>query len=57
MKKEIKYISAYKYFLEGDIYSNISENYIYNDMHFNRKGNEILSNVIWEDHLKNYKNY
>jgi len=49
VKKEIKYISAYKYFLKGDIYSNISDNYIYNDMHFNRQGNEILSKIIWGD--------
>ena len=57
MKNEINYVSTYKYFLKGDIYSNISENYIYNDMHFNRHGNKILSDVIWEDHLKNFKNH
>ena len=57
MKNEINYVSTYKYFLKGDIYSNISENYIYNDMHFNRHGNKILSDVIWEEHLKNFKNH
>ena len=57
MKNEINYVSTYKYFLKGDIYSNISENYIYNDMHFNRQGNKILSDVIWEEHLKNFKNH
>ena len=51
--EEIKYISTYKYFLKGDIYSNISDNYIYNDVHFNRQGNEILSKIIWEEHIKN----
>ena len=56
IKNEINYVSTYKYFLKGDIYSNISENYIYNDMHFNRHGNKILSDVIWEEHLKNFKN-
>ena len=56
MRKGIKYISAYKYFLKGDIYSNISDNYIYNDMHFNRQGNKILSDIIWEEHLKNFRN-
>ena len=57
IKNEINYVSTYKYFLKGDIYSNISENYIYNDMHFNRHGNKILSDVIWEEHLKNFKNH
>ena len=57
MKNEINYVSTYKYFLKGDIYSNISDNYIYNDMHFNRHGNKILSDVIWEEHLKNLKNH
>ena len=57
IKNGINYISAYKYFLTGDIYSNISENYIYNDMHFNRKGNKLLSNIIWEEYLKNFINH
>ena len=57
MKNEINYISTYEYFLKGDIYSNISENYMYNDIHFNRQGNKILSDIIWEDHLKNFKNH
>ena len=48
MEKKINYISAYKYFLDGDIYSNISESYIYNDVHFNKNGNKILSDIIWE---------
>ena len=55
--KEINYVSAYKYFLKGDIYSNISENYIYNDMHFNRQGNKILSDIIWNEHLKKFINH
>ena len=48
VEKKINYISAYKYFLNDDIYSNISESYIYNDVHFNKNGNKILSNIIWE---------
>ena len=55
--QEIKYISTYEYFLQGDIYSNISDNYLYNDVHFNRNGNKILSDIIWEVHLKNFKNH
>jgi len=57
MRKGIKYISVYKYFLKGDIYSNISDNYIYNDPHFNRQGNKILSDIIWKEHLKNFRNH
>ena len=52
-KELLKYISTYKYFLKGDIYSSISDNYIYNDVHFSRQGNEILSKIIWEEHIKN----
>ena len=48
-KKKINYITAYKYFLIDDIYSNISDNYIFNDVHFNRNGNKILSDIIWEE--------
>jgi len=57
MRKGIKYISVYKYFLKGDIYSIVSDNYIYNDPHFNRQGNKILSDIIWEEHLKNFRNH
>ena len=47
-KKKINYTTAYKYFLRGDIYSKISDNYIYNDVHLNKNGNKILSDIIWE---------
>ena len=57
MKNEINYVSTYKYFLKGDIYSNISDNYIYNDPHFNRQGNKILSDIIWKELLKNFRNH
>ena len=57
IRNEINYVSVYKNFLKGDIYSNISDNYIYNDMHFNRQGNKILSDIIWEEHLKNFRNH
>ena len=57
MRKGIKYISVYKYFLKGDIYSIVSNNYIYNDPHFNRQGNKILSDIIWKEHLKNFRNH
>ena len=57
MRKGIKYISVYKYFLKGDIYSIVSDNYIYNDPHFNRQGNKILSDIIWKELLKNFRNH
>ena len=57
MRKGIKYITVYKYFLKGDIYSIVSDNYIYNDPHFNRQGNKILSDIIWKEHLKNFRNH
>ena len=56
-REKINYITAYKYFLEGDIYSKISDNYIYNDIHFNKQGYRILSDIIWEEHLKNFRNH
>ena len=57
VRKGIKYISVYKHFLKGDVYSNVSDNYIYSDPHFNRQGNKILSDIIWEEHLKNFRNH
>ena len=53
MNKKINYISAYKYFLDGDIYTNISDHYIYNDQHLNGQGNSLLSDVIWKNYLIN----
>ena len=47
-ENSIKYISAYESFLEGNIYTNITNNYIYNDMHFNANGYRLLSDVIWK---------
>ena len=46
----INYISAYNYFLtlSGDPYSNISDNYVYQDIHFNKKGYKALSDIIWK---------
>ena len=48
-KNKIYHITAYKYFLKGDIYSNISNNYIFNDIHFNKQGNKILGDIIWNE--------
>ena len=35
--------------LKGDIYSNISDNYVYHDVHFNKNGYKILSDIIWAE--------
>jgi len=51
-EKKIKYVSAYNHFLKGDVYSKISDYYIYNDMHFNGEGNKVLGNIIWEEYKK-----
>ena len=53
MDKKINYISLYKYFLDGDIYTNISDHFIYNDMHFNGQGNSLFSDVLWKNYLIN----
>ena len=45
-ENSIKYISAYEPFLEGNIYTNITTNYIYNDMHFNANGYKKISEII-----------
>ena len=52
-QNDIDYLSAYKPFLKGDLYLNIFENYIYNDIHFNSKGNELLSKIILNKIIKN----
>ena len=36
----------YQDFLKGNIYENISENYLYNDIHFNKNGNKIITNNL-----------
>ena len=51
VEKKINYISAYEHFLnlKSDVYSTISDNYVYNDIHFNKQGYKILSDIIWEE--------
>ena len=46
IEKEIKNISVYDDFLSGNIYENIGQNYLYNDVHFNKNGNRIISNNL-----------
>ena len=50
-KKKINYILAYEHFLslKNDVYTNITDNYVYNDIHFNKQGYKILSDIIWKE--------
>ncbi len=42
----VKKLVIYQDFLKGNIYENISKNYLYNDIHFNKNGNEIITNNL-----------
>ena len=55
-KNSINHIITYYYFLnlEYDPYSIISDHYVYNDVHFNKNGYRILSDLIWENISNNY---
>ena len=55
-KNSINHINTYYYFLnlEYDPYSIISDHYVYNDVHFNKNGYRILSDLIWENISNNY---
>lgn len=48
-QNKIKTISIYKIFLKGNIYENIGNNYLYNDIHFNQNGNRIISDYLIEN--------
>ena len=45
-ENNIKYLSVYNKFLEGNIYENIGKFYLNNDIHFNGRGNEIIANQL-----------
>ena len=42
----VKNIVIYQDFLEGNIYESISKNYLFNDIHFNKNGNRIITNNL-----------
>ena len=46
-ENNIKYFNFYDLFLTGDVYSNISENFIFNDIHYNSKGNKLLAEALF----------
>jgi hypothetical protein len=45
-ENNIKNLSVYNKFLEGNIYKNIGKYYLYNDIHFNKNGNKIIVNQL-----------
>ena len=45
-KNNINYINLYDLFLSGNVYSNISENFIFNDIHYNARGNELVAGAL-----------
>lgn len=42
-KNDLDNIAIYDDFLRDNIYENIGKNYLYNDIHFNKNGNKIIS--------------
>ncbi len=45
-ENKINNLSVYDIFLKGNIYENIGKNYLYNDIHFNKNGNQVLANEL-----------
>ena len=45
-KNKINSLSVYEEFLVGNIYESIGKNYLYNDIHFNRNGNQVIVNEL-----------
>ena len=45
-ENEIKNISVYQDFLDGNIYENIRKKFLYNDIHYNKNGNRVIVNNL-----------
>ena len=45
-ENEIKNISVYQDFLDGNIYENIGKKFLYNDIHYNKNGNRVIVNNL-----------
>ena len=45
-ENEINNLSVYEGFLKGNIYESIGKNYLYNDIHFNKNGNQVIVNEL-----------
>ena len=48
-ENNINYLNAYPKFFIGDIYKNIDNFYIYNDIHYNKAGNSIIADTIFNE--------
>ena len=46
-ENNIKYFNLYDLFLSGDIYANVSENFIFNDIHYNSNGNKLIADALF----------
>ena len=45
-ENKINNLSVYEGFLKGNIYESIGKNYLYNDIHFNKNGNQVIVNEL-----------
>ena len=45
-ENKINSLSVYEGFLKGNIYESIGKNYLYNDIHFNKNGNQVIVNEL-----------
>ena len=45
-ENKINNLSVYEGFLKGNIYESIGKNYLYNDIHFNKYGNQVIVNEL-----------
>ena len=45
-ENQIDNLSVYEGFLKGNIYESIGKNYLYNDIHFNKNGNQVIVNEL-----------
>ena len=52
---DVDNIVIYEDFLKGNIYENIGRYYLYNDIHFNKNGNKIITNNLI-NYLNKWKN-
>ena len=45
-ENKINNLTVYDGFLKGNIYESIGKNYLYNDIHFNKNGNQVIVNEL-----------
>ena len=54
-KNNIQFINLYDVFLTGDSYQNISDYFIFNDVHYNAKGYKLVTNNFFKKIKKKIK--